>query len=101
MHTTGLDINQDLPFGTVCTTWYIVPPSPPITYPKWAAPSTSQERRLGGDEEEDGDVGKEVRFGESEGGGQKDNGGSGGDGGSGNGDNDEECKDGKGDASVD
>ena len=38
---------------------------------------------MGGDEEEDGDVGEEVKFGENEGGGQKGNSGGGGDGGSG------------------
>ena len=58
---------------------------------------TSQERRRRGDEEEDGDVGKEVRFGESEGGGQKGNSGGGGDGGSDDEDDDGECKYGKGD----
>ena len=43
-----------------------------------------------GDEEEDGDVVEEVKFGEIEGGGQKGNSGGGGDGGSGNKDDDEE-----------
>ena len=62
---------------------------------------TLQERCHGGDEEEDGNVGEDVRFGESEGGRLKGNSGGGGDGGSDNEDNDEECKDGKGDAAVD
>ena len=57
-----------------------------------------QERSRGRDEEEDGDVGKEVNFGESEAGGQKSNSDDGGDGGSGDKDDDEECNDGKGDA---
>ena len=61
---------------------------------------TLRQRCCGGDEEEEGDVGEEVRFGESEGGGQKVNIGGGGDGGSGDEDDDEECKYGKGDASV-
>ena len=43
-------------------------------------------------------MGKEVKFGESEEGGQKGNSGGGGDGGSVDEDDDKECKDGKGDA---
>ena len=82
----------------VCTKWYVLPPYPKRPYLTWIVPSTSIERRREGGEEEDGDVGKEVRFGESEGGGQKGNIGGGGDGGRGNKDNNEECKDGKGDA---
>ena len=54
-----------------------------------------RETSRGGGEEDDGDVGEEVKFGESERGGQKGNSGSGGDGGSGDKDNYEECKDGK------
>ena len=100
MHTTGPDIDQDLPYVTVCTMWYVAPPSPLRPYPKWTVPSTFQERRRGGDKEEDGDVGEEVRFGESEGGRQKGNSGGSGDVISGNKDNDEECRDSKGDADV-
>ena len=98
MHTTGPDIDQDLPYVTVCTMWYVAPPSPLRPYPKWTVPSTFQERRRGGDKEEDGDVGEEVRFGESEGGRQKGNSGGGGDGGNGDEGDDEGFKDGKGNA---
>ena len=49
-----------------------------------------------GGEEEDGGVGEEVKFGESEEGGQKNTSGGIGDGSSGDEDYDEECKDGKG-----
>ena len=57
-------------------------------------------RRRGGVEEEDRDVGKYFRLGESQGGGKKVNNGGGGDVGSGDEENDDECKDGKGDAAV-
>ena len=52
----------------------------------------------GGDEDEDRDVGKEFKFGESKGGRHKGNSDGGGDGGSGNEENGEESKDGKGNA---
>ena len=90
-HIPGPDLEQDLPYGTFCTTWYVVVPSPPRPYPTWTVCH-------GGDEGENRDVGKEVKFGESKGGGQKGNSGGGGDGGSNDEDNNEECKDGKGDA---
>ena len=60
-----------------------------------------RERRRRGDEEEDGDVGEEVRLGESEGDRQTGNIGGGSDGGSCEKENGEECKDIKGDAAVD
>ena len=82
----------------VCNTWYVVPPSPPRPYPTWTLPSTLRERCRRGDEEEDGDIGKEVKFVESEGGRQKVNSGGSGDDGSGDEYNDEECKDDKGHA---
>ena len=100
-HTPGPDLDRDLPYSTVCTTWYVVVPYPLRPYPMWIVLSTSPERCRRGDEDEDRYVGKEARFGESEGGGQKGNSGGGGDGGSGGEENDEECKDGKGDAAVD
>ena len=83
MHTPGPDLERDFPYGTVCTTWYVFPPSPPRPYPTWNLPSTSRDRFRGGGEEEDGDVREEVKFGESKGGGYKGNIGGGGDGGSG------------------
>ena len=76
--------------------WYVVPTYPPRPYPTWTVTSNSRERRCGGDEEQDGIVGEEVKFGESKGGGQKSNSGGSGDGGSNNKDDDEVCKDGKG-----
>ena len=73
--------------------WYVVPPSPPRPYPTWTVPLTSREKRRGGGEEEDRDVGEGVKFGESEGGGHKFNSGGSGDGGISYEEDDEECKD--------
>ena len=64
LYTPVPDLDQDIPYGTVCTMWYVVSPFPTRPYPTWTVMSTSQERRRWGGKEEDGDVGKEVSFGE-------------------------------------
>ena len=74
---------------------------PQRPYLTWTVPSTLRERRRGRGEEEDRDVDEEVRFGEIKGGGQKEKIGDSGDGKSGNEEDDEECKDGRGDVDLD
>ena len=50
LHTPRLGLDLDLPYGTVCTTLYVVAPSLTRPYTTWTVPSTSQERRRGGTE---------------------------------------------------
>ena len=49
LHTPGPDTDRDIPYVTVFTTWYVLPPFSPLPYPTWNVPSTSWERRRGWD----------------------------------------------------